>query len=195
MKIYTYHANVEDYNWFDTIDDKDIWFYKKLAGKPIKSEWHEVKIQPIDDDEGKKISIGDFLTIGSGYTPIFSEKAVKSFTNHLKYKGEFLKMSSTDKSFYVFNVTNFIDILDESQSIAVRYDNKIARITHYHFLKNIINEKELIFKIPQLPLQQVFVTDLFIKLANEYNLKGLDCKIIWDNGPLPVTPRDIITVI
>lgn len=193
MKVFAYHANVEDYNWFDTFDHDDILFDEKIRGESLSATWQEIPIVPIPEED--KFALSDFVTIGTGYTPIFSAKAVQKLDTQLSGKGEFLKMPSLDMDYYVFNVTHFIDALEESKSILVTYSGSIARITHYHFNESAIPNETLVFKIPQLPVQRVFVTEKFLELVAKNDLQGLDCKLVWDDGPLPINPNDIVTVI
>lgn len=194
MRIYEYDTDAEGYQWFYILDNYDIFFTTKLIGKSLKHNWKSINISPIDDENMCDLK-GDFLTIDTGTTPIFSESATDIFSKYLTVYGEFLSLISKNSNYFVFNVMLFIDALDESRSNIVEYDNQIARITHYHFYEDKIDHDTFIFKIPQLPWQRVFVTDKFIDIVNENNLEGLKCKLVWDDGPLPINPNDIVTVI
>lgn len=77
-----------------------------------------------------------------------------------------------DEPYYLMNVINMIDALDMEKSEFKRYkDGRIMYCTKYVFKKDVIGNN-IIFKIPQFPVTDVLVTEEFVKLAKDNDLKG-----------------------
>jgi len=99
----------------------------------------------------------------------------------LEENGEILPLSCNEGEYYAFSVTTLIDALDESKSQVERFESSgsIMRVLEYAFFGDKLGGAT-IFKIPQFPRSEVYVTGKFHKLAVENDLLGFKFIKIWE---------------
>jgi hypothetical protein len=118
------------------------------------------------------LEVGDFPSLAT-HVPVFSEAALSVLGAELQRCGEVLPLDCPCGRYYAFNVTRILDVLDTARSdIRIfKATGRVQRIARYAFRDEEIGG-EFIFKIPQVPLMDVFVTDRFVKLVKEAGLRG-----------------------
>jgi hypothetical protein len=134
-------------------------------------------------DEG--LIEGDFPAFGSFL--VFTERARTSLNDMLEPNGEFLPLKCHMRTLVAFKVLRFIDALDLENSKIEWFPQLkkdagkpklIERIRQYCFhVEKLVDAT--IFRIPQLPLHHVFVTDTFVRRVEEHKLTGFLFNQIW----------------
>ncbi len=115
--------------------------------------------------------------------PAFSERAVGALRDLLEPNGELLPLKSeTGVVYYAYNITTVADVLDRRRSKLSYLSDGItaAVILHHEFVKQPLSSVS-IFRIPEEPYS-AYVTDRFVRCANQAGLKGFDFQLVW---PLP----------
>jgi hypothetical protein len=183
MKIYTVCADVNKYCGLYYRGPGDLLeFDRRFNGTPMKDRWtgnHKFEFRSKPSPSLR----GDFPGL-STHIPIFNLKAVKALADLLKGNGELLPMTCEGEDHFLFNVTRVVDALDEAHCQIKRFDSgKIMYIIRYSFLRDRL-VGETVFKIPQIPLMDVFVTEDFVKRVKTSKLKGFEFRRLWsDESP------------
>lgn len=98
----------------------------------------------------------------------------------LNGNGEVLPLDCEEGDYFLFNVTTVTDALDEASSEIVRFPDgkRIMDIKRFVFVGAELEGAD-VFKLPQLPLGRVFVTDPFVQAVKHGGLVGFDFKWLW----------------
>jgi hypothetical protein len=149
----------------------------RFNGLPLKPSWKDVTIG-WDPDMRRKPK-GDCPSLFT-HIPVFTPRAVDALSDLLEGNGELLPITIDLEEYFLFNVTRVIDALDESGSEIVRFDDssKILDIDVHCFCPEKI-DKATIFKIPQIPTMDVFVTEVFVERVKSGRLKGFEFPLLW----------------
>lgn len=155
--------------WIDFLDN--------IRGQSLIKEWipFEVFI------EGSKKKYKDFPSFLPG-APVINIEAKKKIESFLEGKVEFLSLIHENYSFFLLNITNVIDCVDQNKSIAEF--SKKGKKTNYkkiYFNKELINTNDKIFKIPEFPSKYCFVSDEFKEFIENSSLHGPDFDLVWDS--------------
>jgi len=110
---------------------------------------------------------------------IMDRLAKKQLEEALAPYGEFLPVYSNDQELFFYHLLNKVPALDLEQSVFRRYPSsgRIADVRKYVFRKEIV-ENQVIFEI-QDALAELFVTDRFVQLIENHQLKGVDYEPFW----------------
>lgn len=174
MKVFQVHADADDYNFFELVNKSD-WDFEDFNGTSLIKSWRPFKIKRA---RGRKYPVGDFSSISSLHF-LVNSKIKDIFESIFKDKVELLPVEY-DEPYYLMNVINMIDALDMEKSEFKRYkDGRIMFCTKYVFKEEVIGNN-IIFKIPQFPTVDVLVTEEFVKMAEDNDLKGFIFEELWD---------------
>jgi len=128
-----------------------------------------------------KAKPGDFSCLDHGPLPMFSERAKQVLEPYIGKSGQWLKLECDESPYWLFNVTNVIDALDESKSELLRFaDGKVLRIARFAFHPERLRD-QMIFGVSQRPLAHNLVTDEFVRLAEHHKLTGFEFKRVWSS--------------
>jgi len=83
-------------------------------------------------------------------------------------------------AYFALNVTQFADALVESASDVKRFPGSLRAlaIERYVFDPDLLGDLE-VFKIPQRPKPDVYVTDKFLLTVEEHRLRGFALRELW----------------
>jgi hypothetical protein len=141
-------------------------------GKPISDVWQRMKITLFDEYEGLKLDLHDMLFFL--FAPAFNEKAMRALYPVISQAGELLPATVGSTTYQVLNVTRFIDCLDRRRTNALfSMHDLISEYRTLVFREELLTG-QYIFKVPQLPKTNVFVTNAFVDLVGKHNLTGLE---------------------
>ncbi len=150
------------------------------AGRLIQS-WAPPSVKVLRDDKfNRNLPPGDFPHLAVA-VPVFSLRAINVLRDMLEENGQILPLSCAEGEYYAFNVTTFIDALDESHSEVERFESsgRIMQVLKYAFFSDRL-AGATIFKIPQFPGSEVYVTDKFRKLVIDNSLLGFKFVNLWE---------------
>jgi uncharacterized protein DUF1629 len=180
MKVFILKPDANRYQGLLPSDrSNSLEVFHRFNGTPIGASWVPWKVE-VDRPEGYEDSpLGDFPLMAL-HVPVFTERAVALLKPLLSGNGELLPLMCDEGSYFAFNVTTVLDALDEEKSSAIRFtDGGIMNITGYEFFPEKVTSP--IFKLPQVPLMDVFVTDEFKDAVSRYDLKGFDFRLAWES--------------
>lgn len=161
----------------------DLLAMSKLFYGPesVAKDWVAPKVRYVDDDLPK----GDFP--GFGAAVVFSDHAFASLRDLLEPNGECLPLESDVGGFTAFKVLRFVDALDIASS-KIDWWPQLARnagnprvvrgFKSLSFREEVLVDSP-IFKVPEMPMHEVFVTDVFVSRVQEFALKGFLFKQVW----------------
>jgi len=156
--------------------NKSYWNFEDFNGTRLIKSWKTFKIKRA---RGKKYPVGDFSSITSAHL-LVNSKIKDIFENIFKDKVELLPVEY-DEPYYLMNVINMIDALDMEKSEFGRFSSgRIMFCTKYVFKEEVIGNN-IIFKIPQFPTADVLVTEEFVKLVEDNDVKGFIFEELWDS--------------
>lgn len=131
---------------------------------------------------------GDFPGFSS-HIPVFSQRSMEVLGQTLTSAGEIVPLNcqNCDKDYLALNVTTLVDALHEAQSEVKRYrsSGRIRRILKYAFRVEKLKDVS-IFKLPETPLQQVYVTAGFVENVIGSSLQGFVFEQVWTDAPFVV---------
>lgn len=174
-----------------TVVKSDDWdkFLDGFEGEPMAASWRPVQMKVLrktKSDWDRKL--GDFSPLTGG-NAAFSERAVNVLGRVLTDNGELLPLKCDEGSFFVYNVTRFVDALDNANTECNRFDDgKIFRFIRPEFYKKKLG-KFPVFKVPQSPRGDVFVTDEFTQRVMDGGLVGFKFRKMWSDEKKPARWR------
>lgn len=136
--------------------------------------------------KGSPAKLGDFSNVNYAPYPCFSGHAKSVLEPHFNGLGQWLELDFDEAPYWLFNITNIIDALDESASRIVDLGSVVA-VKEFAFKSEMLRN-QLIFKIPQRPGSYNLVTDRFVKLVEQHRLTGFVFKPLWSLEGGPVRP-------
>jgi len=178
MRVYILDADVDTFRGIYLAGEDD-WheFTSRFNGTPMKDSWTGKELfkfvpryLPKGDTPGFDATI-----------PVFNAKAVKVLADLLEPNGELLPITCQGEDFHLFNVTRLVDALDEENSRLERFDDgRIWDVVRHSFFAERL-AGELVFKIPQLPLGDVYATDPFVERVKAAGLRGFKFPLVWSS--------------
>ena len=187
--------------WMDSSDQWAIFLTLDSVALPKYTDSREFfRAQPrvrIDRSpesklRGPKAKLSDYSNVGYMPYPCFGARAKELLGPHIDGLGQWLPLECVEAPYWLFNITNLIDALDEPQSELVRFtDGGIMRIAQFVFHpKQLVDQ--LIFKIPQRAGMYNLVTQDFVDLVHKHGLTGFSFDLLWseENGPVSSKLKD-----
>ena len=180
MNIYRLQAEREGFRWLALAQEPDRGLLSVLQGLPAAAAWRTPLVAATEIDfEGRTLTILPDFPVFT--TPaVFSRRAVDALLDLLAESGEILPLSCDEGDFFVFNVTQPLDALDESASELRRFGRdgggRVKQIVRHAFLPERVTAS--IFRIPQKPLR-LYVTQRFVDRVEGAGLTGFRFSSVW----------------
>jgi len=181
MNLFELRSDGDRYQNLVFESENDWATVRRFDGRSLSTSWTAPIVEIFRDDKhNRNLPPSDFPALVPG-VPVFSLRALNVLKDVLEKNGETLQLSCSEGEYYAFNVTTFIDALDESNSEIERFESsgRIMRVLRYAFFGNRLGGAT-IFKIPQFPRSEVYVTDQFCKMVMDNGLVGFKFVKIWD---------------
>lgn len=182
MNVYSLSLDVDHYQSLELVDlDSDWEAMYKFDGNSIE-EWQPLRAKVFFDDELEtQLPPGDFPSLFAD-EPALSQRAVQVLRPLIEGNGQLLPLQCTGGEYFILNVTNVVDALDERQSEIVRFPDgkRVLDIKRFVFVPAKLQNVD-IFKLPQQPLGRVFVTDGFVKTVRDAGLVGINFEWLWSS--------------
>jgi hypothetical protein len=157
MKVFILKADANRYEGLlpsDRSNSHEV--FRRFDGTPMGTSWVPWKVEVARPEGYESLPLGDFPLMAT-HVPVFSERAVALLEQLLIENGELLPLLCEEGSYFAYNVTTVLDALDVQKSSVVRFHNgRIMDITRHEFFPPKVTSS--IFKIPQVPRMDVFVT-------------------------------------
>lgn len=167
------------YEYYPQIDELTKMYYETIKSenpykeRSLKENWKVVETELYKKYKLNKIR--DFTKLTPDQLPVFSEKAMDILGEFLNENGEFLPFYCIDydKTYYIYHVQTFIDIIDE------KIDENGKIISKWNFNKDPDFENRSIFKIISHLKSvsfssEIVITQKFLDKVEKYKLKGFD---------------------
>ena len=162
------------------LDQNDFEKFNMLInGNPQLKSWVPIEMKIIHSDEGHKLDDVDAPWLGS-HALILKAGAATMIKQILSNEGELLPLDCRECDLFVYNPLSVIDALDERASTVIRFSEskQIMHIKEHSFRNNIIGQRAT-FKIPNLRVSPIFVTEPFIDMWQSKKLSGLEFDMVW----------------
>jgi hypothetical protein len=153
---------------------------------------HQEVIQLVRDNKGVRKSdkqkLPDYASVD--YEFCFSGRAKAIFEPYLFGFGQWRQMDFEGLPYWLLNITNVVDALDETASKVVSMGT-VVEIHQFVFRPERLRGVFL-FKIPQRPSLYLLATDSFVDIVREHQLTGFMFRLVWssDSGPVPYDLKD-----
>ncbi len=170
MSVYILESD-EKFQDLSLVDDQDWEFINRLNGTAQGTSWKPLQVEVYRDDGNRNLEEGDLVLL-AGLVPVFSGRAAKSLKEILKASGEFLSLICEEKEYLAFNVTNEIDALNVDHSEIVYFSSGRVLDIKRCVLNSAPLAESVMFKIPQMPISRIFVTEPFVDAVSEYKFEG-----------------------
>ncbi|WP_127580750.1 imm11 family protein [Paenibacillus koleovorans] len=144
----------------------------------IQKSWNAVSINSIE--KGEKLDFHKELRV-----PILSKDAVQVIQELIKDMAEILPLIHPDREYFVLNILNIIDCIDESKIQFTSYPTgTIKAYTKWEFKKEMVAGQH-IFKatyhtVRDVPVDIIFVSDEFVEKVEKSKLKGFYFTEVWN---------------
>jgi hypothetical protein len=144
----------------------------KFDGTSLRQTWQPIKVVYDTGDFGD-LPKGDFPLLAT-HIPVFTSRASEALADLLDQHGELLPLKCRGAILQAYNVTTVVDILDFKRSKIKRFPSsgRIMNIERQVFYTENLPASTPIFKIPQTPLMDVFVTKQFVDQVKRLKLTG-----------------------
>ncbi|HUG23538.1 imm11 family protein [Piscinibacter sp.] len=189
MKIFELEAESgRKWVWFFTVDgpvtpntfDETVEFFEK---KPRIRIDRNTESTP----KSSRAKLSDYSNLDYAHMPVFSERAKQVLGPHIDAFGLWLKLECDEAPYWLFNITNVVDGLDEKKSELARFrDGGVMAIDRFVFHPERLRGQRM-FMVPQRPLAYNLVTDEFVKLVEQHNLTGFSFKLLWSDEAQPLS--------
>lgn len=170
MIIYEPRKDNERYQYFLPLGAEDADILISFNGQPKPRPW----VPPKVEIEEPKLKRGDTFEFASEPL-ILSGRAVDVLRPHLERAGELLSLPHAGETFWILNVTKFVDCLDHEKTDI----DKLGMFDEPKFHGERIGDAT-IFKIPENSAM-LFVTDAFKSDVESGGLKGFLFEKIWSD--------------
>lgn len=176
MDVFQLKRDVARYLWLTFRHEDDFFVLQELDGRSVAPRWRPRAVEWPGDGNAPGQVRGDFLTLGAA--PVFSERAVDALLDLLVPAGELLPLACGDGAYYLYNVTQVVDALDEPHSGLDRFQaRRLLRLERPEFRADALRGS-VVFKVPQLR-GAVFITGLFVRRVAEAGLTGFKFPRLW----------------
>jgi hypothetical protein len=189
MNIFSLESDSDRFWNLRSVNEEQDWeqIYR-FNGTPLANEWRPLAVEAVEEEvnDGRPASDCPHLFAA---LPVFSGRAVAALRPLLEEYGEILSLDSRDGSFFIFNVLNLIDALDEQASAIVRFPDGKRGLEIQRF---VFRQSQLagvdVFKLPQQPLGRVFVSDKFVEMVRNAGLVGFTFEWHWASDQRSSSP-------
>jgi hypothetical protein len=167
MSYYKYIPDSDRYDSLVLHDSKQWELFNQFDGRSLAASWLPVEVRIHRSKER-----GDFPSLAS-HVPVFTVKAFNTLRTLICPNVEVLPIKCNRYVFCALNVLDVLDVLDTTRSDIVRFSSgEIMDIEKYAFFEDRLRGKHL-FKIRELPLSNVFVSEEFKNEVENQALRGL----------------------
>lgn len=180
MKIYKFSAGDDEHMLFLPMDETD--FDRGVYagdGSPRKDNWHPPRVKLKSDPFNKGKKEPDIGHVASG-SVVFSGRAVDVLKDHLEPYGELLPLDVEGDTYFLYNVTNIIDAIDQDKSVK----RGTGRIKIPAFVESKIPARTEIFKVPETQRSQIYFNEIngenIKTLIEQHNLAGAHFRLEWE---------------
>lgn len=170
--IYTLSKDI-NYVSLALLDDKDYELFLDHidTGKKVTSFSQNIQVYYGYNDENDEREIGDYPCISLTY-PVFNQGSVTKLDFLTKF-GELLPVYGENQTFYVYNVTNLLDIVDSKASDLEYFEGVLIRAKKI-VLHEVSFDCPVLFKVCGIERGPVFANDLFREAFIGAGLKGIE---------------------
>jgi hypothetical protein len=128
----------------------------------------------------------DFTAVAAAVdVPVLSVRAKQVVEPLLGDKAQWLPLAFEEREYWLLNLLNLVDALDEERSVIRRLPtNPDAMTVKAYALRPEAVAQQWIFKVPQAPFD-VLVTERFRSLVEDNGLTGLYFQPVWDGEHAP----------
>lgn len=178
MKIWKMNADVNHYAWVRTKEEWSLSKVQMFDGRSFKNTWIQDEIEVQDNKAA--LETGD-MPLFYTHLPVISNRVKEKIEGLISEAVEFLPVTKEEEKFWVINILKVLDCVDMDNSLFKKLSTgKIIWFTKYEFIPEKI-QSEHIFKISNLKLSLVFVSDVFKKVIEESGFKGFEFTLVWDS--------------
>jgi hypothetical protein len=179
VNVYRLQAEREGFRWLTLAQEPDLGLLSVLSGLPAAEHWTAPSVATLElDFDGRTLPISDFPVFTT--SAAFSKRAVDVLLDLLIENGEILPLECDEGDFFVYNVTQVLDALDEGASELRRFGRggrgRVKQIVRHEFVPDRVTAS--IFRIPQKPLR-VYVTQQFVDRVEGAGLTGFSFSQVW----------------
>lgn len=122
---------------------------------------------------------GDYSNVGYTSYPCWSARAKQVLGSHVDRLGQWLALECDEAPYWLFNVTNVVDALDEKRSELAHFSSgRIMAIDRFVFRPERLRG-QLVFDVPQCTGSYKLVTQDFVDLVRKHDLTGFNFKPVW----------------
>ena len=180
MKIWKLLPDTVNYSSLVMKPTISIDLIKSFDGRTQQATWNPILLDYSINNDFFELS--DYPSFS---LPVCSKSAVTIFSEEIKGCLEFLPVITCFKSncqFFIMNVINVVSAIDysKSQYKCFKDGKRIIAFQKYAFLEDVVND-QIIFKTVDEKRSTPFVTQAFIDIVVENNLKGFMFKLVWDS--------------
>jgi hypothetical protein len=155
-------------------------------GEAHSGHWKPIEVQRLQKPRKRKAEgLCDFTAVAAKESvPVLSTRAKQVVAPMLGDKAQWLPLTFDEQEYWLLNLLNIVDALDEAQSILCRLpDGKVIGIDGYALRPDLIVQ-EWMFKVSTAPFD-VLVTERFRSLVEDNSLTGLHFQPVWDSKHAP----------
>jgi hypothetical protein len=180
MKVFILAADANNYQNLVLEGERTLDVFRQFDGSTVGDPLKEIRVQVVPPEPGQlPLPKSDFPSVAR-HIPIFSVRAYKALSDLLDGQGQPFAISTGHEDYLLFNVTRVVDALDEESSEVKKFKSSgriMDILTHSFHPKRLVGLT--IFKIPQVSLMNVYVTDAFKERVQRSNLVGFSFSLVW----------------
>ena len=130
----------------------------------------------------------DYSSLSGLGIGVFSDRAVTVLRQILDSHGQLFAVEFPQSSYFLYNITTMIDALDHQHCVLEYwprikrvFEFPVRRVLEYAFHEQLLQNVHL-FKIPEFPTTQIYVTGNFVEEVQSRGLTGFRFTRLWSSG-------------
>jgi hypothetical protein len=174
MYYYKIIPNSDIYDSLRIQEDNSLDIYHSLSNQKSIEKWPPVHVSLI-----KMKLRGDFPSMTGFVT--FSDKAWMILKPIIENCVQMLPLECKEGKYYALNVLGKTSLDLEKSEVDRSSSGRIIEVDKYVFKRDSVVGKH-IFTPEELPYSNPIVSEVFKEVVEKNELKGLNFKIVWQNG-------------
>lgn len=177
MKIWKLIPKANDYENLYSLEEFDLDRLQSFDGRSKAEGWRPWRFRPLEGN----MEWGDMASYHT-HIPTVTPNFIEATRDLIESSVEILPIDCEGKELYLLNTTEVLDCIDYTKAKPITFTNssKIMMFEKYAFIEEKVKGKHF-FKIKELPVGGVFVSDEFRQRTIDKGLVGIRFDLVWDS--------------
>ncbi|MEZ5988361.1 MAG: hypothetical protein R3F30_04430 [Planctomycetota bacterium] len=168
------------YEWL-YFEDEDEIERLRFDGSSRVQAWEPLEMKRLHyDEDGAPLRVADFPCVSGGDMLAMSDKACAAIRGILQESGEILPLIVEGDTYWIYNVTRVIDVIDKirTDGLRDRHTGELFCINKPVFKDLESLKRECAFKLSQAPGGTIYFGEAIVNAVRASCLKGVEFEMV-----------------